>query len=102
VSEGIVLRLAENETPEALLAAALDVRRAGLEHLVDAEVSPEEVKALGMAGDLLEVERALLFRKALADPESLERAFDGGRARRARIVDAFLERVAREGEHGAA
>lgn len=102
LSPPLLLRLAKEETPQALVEAAVKLRRAGLEHLVDPDVSEEEVEALGMAGDLLEIERALLARKALNDPEALHRAFDGGKARRTRLAREALERFANGGDRGAA
>lgn len=99
-SEGIVLRLAASESAEALLEAALLVRRAGLVHLVDAEVSVEEVRALAHAGDMLEVERALMARRAAEDPASLLRAIDGGKSLRQALVDRLLAQATQGVDRG--
>lgn len=68
---------------QALLDAALRVRRAGLEHLVT-EAAPAEVDALALAGEVLAAERAVLSALAFRDVEGVAALFDGGERRRAK------------------
>lgn len=86
---------------QALLDAALRVRRAGLEHLVT-EAAPAEVDALALAGEVLAAERAWLAARAAVAPEAVAALFGGSggddwrRATTKALLRAAADLVAQE------
>ena len=79
-----ILRLlrGEDESDLALEAAALLVRRAGLEHLID-DATGAEVAAMVQAGNEIIKEQAVVFAATLLDPAHAFVPYDSGKALRA-------------------
>lgn len=80
----------------ALLDAALQIRRAGLEHLVTrAEATPSAIAALMKAGQIVEAERAVFVARALQSPEDVAAIYDAGSSRIEKACDVVLEAAVR-------
>lgn len=80
------------QAPErAMLAAAVRVRRAGLEHLVTGQVTPLMLASMEIAGEQLRAEQALLLAEAIHNPANVQAFFDGGDTQR----QAFLKDLLR-------
>lgn len=75
----------------SLLDAALQIRRAGLEHLVQV-TTQDELDAMALAGERLEDERAARFAQAVLEPEEALAPFDGGKslARKVKARDELV------------